>query len=310
MIRRIFAIILTAVLLSGCAGGSAGEQTAGYTFTDDLGRTVTVESCDRVAALLGSFADIWHLAGGSVCASPDDAWEDFDLPMAPDAVNLGNTKSMSLESLLGAKPELVLASTNTAQHVSWLDTLESAGITVAYFDVSDFDDYLRVLEICCRLAGNPERYSIYGTDVQKHIRSVLERNRDREPQSVLVMRASAASIRAKNSEGTVLGTMLRDFGCVNIADSQESLLENLSVESILLLDPDKIFFIQTGNDMDAVKENVEAMFRENPLWQTLTAVQKGEVYFMEKRLYNLKPNALWGEAYEKLEAILYGETES
>ena len=310
MIRRIFAIILTAVLLSGCAGGSAGEQTAGYTFTDDLGRTVTVESCDRVAALLGSFADIWHLAGGSVCASPDDAWEDFDLPMAPDAVNLGNPKSMSLESLLGAKPELVLASTNTAQHVSWLDTLESAGITVAYFDVSDFDDYLRVLEICCRLAGNPERYSIYGTDVQKHIRSVLERNRDREPQSVLVMRASAASIRAKNSEGTVLGTMLRDFGCVNIADSQESLLENLSVESILLLDPDKIFFIQTGNDMDAVKENVEAMFRENPLWQTLTAVQKGEVYFMEKRLYNLKPNALWGEAYEKLEAILYGETES
>lgn len=310
MIRRIFAIILTAVLLSGCAGGSAGEQTAGHTFTDDLGRTVTVESCDRVAALLGSFADIWHLAGGTVCASPDDAWEDFDLPMAPDAVNLGNTKSMSLESLLGAKPELVLASTNTAQHVSWQDTLESAGITVAYFDVSDFDDYLRVLEICCRLTGNPERYSIYGTDVQKHIRSVLERNRDREPQSVLVMRASAASIRAKNSEGTVLGTMLRDFGCVNIADSQESLLENLSVESILLLDPDKIFFIQTGNDMDAVKENVEAMFRENPLWQTLTAVESGEVYFMEKRLYNLKPNALWGEAYEKLEAILYGETES
>jgi hypothetical protein len=29
---------------------------------------------------------------------------------------------------------------------------------------------------------------------------------------------------------------------------------------------------------------------------------------MEKDLYTLKPNDRWGEAYEKLEAILAGET--
>jgi len=27
---------------------------------------------------------------------------------------------------------------------------------------------------------------------------------------------------------------------------------------------------------------------------------------MERRLYNLKPNALWGDAYERLAEILYG----
>ena len=303
--KKLVIFCLIILLLTGC-GTTAGKTQGGYSFTDDLGRTVAVENPQRVAVLLGSYADVWYLAGGTVCASADDAWDDFDLPMEPDAVNLGNTKKLSLELLLSANPDFVLASTNTPQHLEWQTALENAGITVAYFDVSDFQDYLRLLEICCKITGKPENYQLYGLNIQEQIQEILDRNRDAQPQTVLVMRASAASIRAKNSEGTVLGTMLRDLGCVNIADSDGSLLENLSVESILLENPDQVFFIQSGDDMEAVRENVEALFRENPLWQELDAVKEGRVWFMEKRLYNLKPNALWAEAYLKLEEILYG----
>ena len=38
-----------------------------------------------------------------------------------------------------------------------------------------------------------------------------------------------------------------------------------------------------------------------------TAVRAGRVYWMDQRLYNVKPNALWGEAYEQLADILYPE---
>ncbi len=37
----------------------------------------------------------------------------------------------------------------------------------------------------------------------------------------------------------------------------------------------------------------------------LKAVQEGRFYTLEHELYNLKPNARWGEAYEKLADILY-----
>jgi len=294
--------VLCILLLCGCAKEQPKE---GYTFTDDLGRSVTVASTERTAALLGSYADVWYLAGGSVCAAPDDAWEDFDLPLSDDAVNLGSTKKLSLESLLAASPTFVLASTNTSQHLQWQQTLENAGITVAYFDVSCFEDYLRMLKICTELTGQPERYEQHGLRQQETINHVLEESKGKPKQTVLVLRASATSIRAKDSEGTVLGTMLRDFGCVNLADTDAALLETLSIESILLQNPDKIFFIQTGNDMTSVKENVGAMFRENPLWQELDAVKSGNVYYMEKSLYNLKPNARWAQAYEQLEGILY-----
>lgn len=308
--KKAFLIILIFVfslsMLSGC---EKPQDTAseGYTFTDDLGRTVTVSSCERTAALLGSYADIWMIAGGTVCATADDAWDDFNLELPQDTVNLGGTKALSLELLLGAEPDFVIASTNTSQHLEWQKSLEDAGITVAYFDVSEFDDYLRMLKICTDITGNTEAYKTYGTDLESRIDEILAESEGQPAQSVLVMRASAASIRAKNSDGTVLGIMLKDFGCVNIADDDSSLLENLSIESIALENPDKIFFIQSGDDTEGTRENVENMFGENPLWGELDAVKNGEVYFMDKMLYNFKPNARWAEAYEKLEEILYGE---
>ena len=299
-------LFLSVFLICGC-GEQAGPARDGYTFTDDLGRTVTVSSHEKTAALLGSYADVWILSGGMVCATADDAWDDFRLELPEDTVNLGGTKSLSLEKLLGADPDFVIASTNTPQHLEWQKNLEDAGITVAYFDVSDFDDYMRMLKICTDITGHPEAYETYGTGLEKQIDEILSRCGGRPSQTVLVLRASAASIRAKNSGGTVLGAMLKDFGCRNIADDDNTLLENLSIESIALQNPDKIFFIPSGDDTEGMERNIENMFRENPLWGELDAVKNGHVYYMEKRLYNFKPNAYWAESYEKLEEILYAE---
>lgn len=286
----------------------AGEDAA-YTFTDDLGREVTVESYERVATLLGSYADMWILAGGDVCAAPDDAFVDLDLPLGEDTVNLGETKRLSLELLLSADPDFVLASTNTSQHLEWQSSLEGAGITVAYFDVSCFDDYLRVLKTCTDITGQPERYTQYGTDIQKEINEILDKNAGKSAPTVLSMRASATSIRAKGNSGNVLGEMLESFGCANIADTDDSLLENLSLESIMLMNPDLILIVQSGDDIQGTRANIENMFRENPLWNELDAVKNGQVHVLDKHLYNLKPNARWAEAYEELERLLYPGSE-
>ena len=309
MKRVISLCLLLALLLCGCSAPAEENGAEGYTFTDDLDRTVTVTSTERVAALLGSYADIWLLAGGTVCAAADDAWDDFDLPLSEDTVNLGGTKDLSLEALLASAPTFVLASTNTPQHLEWESALQGAGITVAYFDVSSFDDYLRMLKTCTELTGNEESYARYGESVAAVVEEVTSHSRaamEEDAATVLVLRASASSIRAKNSEGNVLGELLCDMGCINIADSDSNLLENLSVESIYLQDPDHIFIVQVGDDAAGMKENVNRFFAENPLWLELDAVKNDRVHYMDKRLFNLKPNAYWGESYIQLEEILFG----
>lgn len=314
-------IIMTA-LLSGfflCGCGKAEKvseivknETNTVTFIDDLGRTVSVESYDRTVALLGSFADMWYLAGGEVIASADDAWTDFDLPLLENTVNLGMTKNLSLEKLFKAEPDLVLASTNTKQNVEWQETLEAAGIATAYFDVADFEDYLRVLKIFTEITGREDLYEKNGTAIADAVEKVKQESREHIEQvgkapKILILRASAGMIKAKGSSGNVLGELLLGLGCENIADTDASVLENLNLEHIIMEDPDFIFISQHGDDPEGIRKNVEKFISENPAWAELSAVKAGCVYYMDKELYTLKPNDRWAEAYEKAEEILFHE---
>ena len=321
--KKLLYAIIVMIGLAGCGNADMQYDTAtvdtqketieeSYIFTDDLGREVSVNAPKRVAALLGSFADIWYLAGGEIIASADDAWEDFDLPLSEGAINLGMTKELSLEKLFEANPDFVLASSNTKGNVEWMETLEAANIPVAYFEINDFEDYLRVLKICTDITGREDLYEENGLEIQSEIDEVIELSRERTQKTgkaptVLSLRASATFIRAKNSKDNVLGEMLASLGCVNIADSEESLLENLSIEQIILQNPDYIFFVQQGDNAEGTKANIESFVSENPAWSELDAVKEGRVYLLEKSLYALKPNDRWGEAYEKLEEILANE---
>ncbi len=309
MKRFVAMLLILALALTACAGAEeAPASQEAVTFTDDLGRTVTVQSHERVAALLGSFAQIWMLAGGDVAATAEDAWEDLELALPAETVNLGSTKSLSLEKLLEVQPDFIIASTNTRQDLEWKETLEAAGVPVAYFDVADFDAYLRVLGIFTDITGRKDLYEENGLQVQTRMEAVLAKSRDRlsrkEAPRVLCIVASASSIRAKSSKNNVLGEMLCSLGCVNIADSEKTLLENLSMEYILQEDPDAIFFVQRGADTDGARENIARELESSPLWGQLTAVKEGRVFVMDRMLYNFKPNHRWGEAYEQLEEIL------
>ena len=92
---------------------------------------------ERVAALIGSFADVWCIAGGkdSLVAAAGDAWTSFDLDLDETVADLGAIKEPNLEVLFASRPDLVLASCNTQADLELQETLEKAGIAVAYFDV-------------------------------------------------------------------------------------------------------------------------------------------------------------------------------
>ena len=310
--KLIVLCLICGIMFCGCGVEKTKEpqdDDRKITFTDDLGRQVTVESPKSVVALLGSYAHIWILSGGTVHASADDAWDDLNLDMPDDAVNLGNTKKLNLEKILASKPDFIIASTNSSQHMEFKSIFESTNIPTAYFDVADFNDYLRVLKICCDITGREDLYEQNGLKVKEEIDNVKEKSRERmadqkNAPTVLSLRASATFIRAKNSKGNVLGEMLEALGCVNIADVNDLLLENLSLEYIMKEDPDYIFFVPQGSDAKGTEENIKKMFEENPIWSKLSAVKNNRVYYLDKELYGLKPNNRWGEAYRQIEDIL------
>lgn len=317
--KRIFSLFLAAAcaLLAGCAAPAGTASTAGkarpagsarvISIVDDLGRTVHVEAPpQRVAALIGSFADVWCLAGGAdtLAATANDAWTSFDGLPLDGVANLGAAKEISLEALIEAEPDFVIASCNTAADMELLPTFEAMGIPAAYFEVSTFEQYLSMLDRCTLLTGDRAAYKQNGTDVQAQVDEAIARADGSAPR-VLYIRVSGSGCRVKNSRDNVLGEMLAALGCENIADREGSLLENLSMEIILAEDPDFVFLVYQSADPSVAEAVADEMLRADPAWASLRAVQEGRCYVMDQQLYNLKPNARWGEAYENLADILY-----
>lgn len=322
MKRRIFAAFLLLALLmtSSCtlplpeksqpedqsqpADALSGEGTV--TFTDSLGQEFSISRPRRAVALIGSFADIWILAGGgdTLAATANDAWESFGLELGEDVANIGSGMKPNVELVLAAQPDLILASSISSSNLELKETFAQADIPAAYFDVASFEGYLTLLELCTQLTGHPENYEQYGTAVKEQVENAMAKA-DGSAPTVLVIQVSGQSCTVKGSGGNVLGEMLAALGCVNVADRDEALLEDLSLEAIIQADPDYVFAVHHGTNTEQAQKNLEDTLLSNPAWGGLRAVREGRFYTMERRLYSLKPNALWGDAYEGLVEILY-----
>ena len=151
MKRLICFLLIACLLLAGCGKAPEGTQTSAQTaaeasteaasetapeetlvsFTDDLGRELSIPQPKRVVTLIASFADVWCLAGGaeSLVGVTNAVWTYYDLPLREDVVNLGSAKALNLEALIDCRPELVLASCGTDRNVELEGVLEDMGLT-------------------------------------------------------------------------------------------------------------------------------------------------------------------------------------
>ncbi len=328
--RRITALLtafaLTAALVGCASAGDAAasastseipsssvsevqESTASeawYTFEDSLGNPVVLqEQPQRVISLMGSYAETWMLAGGELVGVTDDAVDERNLQLSEDVKIIGTQHSPNLEEILGLSPDFVLLSADIDEHLQLAETLEKAEIPHAFFKVEYFDEYLDMLKICTDITGREDLYQQNGLDVQEQIDQVLAKIPEAgdDKPTVLFLRAMTTKAKAKAGDNMTC-KMLEDLGTVNIAAQDPSLLEDLSMEKILMDDPDYIFAVPMGDtekSLQALKDNIES----NPAWASLSAVQNGRYVILPKDLFHYKPNARWGESYEYLAKILY-----
>ena len=297
--RKIVRLVLLHILVLGFTFGNTFAE--GITLVDALGKSIYVENPLRVGIASGSLAECWMLAGGEVCAVTRDA-EDRNLALPEDVIDLGALKEPSLEAILEADLDFLILMPNLKNHLAMAETLDKASINYAYFDVEDFGDYLELLKLFTDITGRHDLYEANGAALIPQIEAALERGRLDEPAKILILRTSSGKIKALDSS-TMVGGMLKEFGCVNIADSDSGLLTDLSLEAIVRENPDYIFISCMG-DVTEGMALLESTFAANPVWSKLQAVQNGRCFYLEKELFHYKPNARWGESYEKLAELL------
>lgn len=282
-----------------------------YSFQDSLNNTVTLAAKPtRVVSLLGSYAEAWCLAGGEaeLVGVTNDAIEERELKISEDTKMIGTVKDPNLELLLSLSPDFVILSEDIESHLQIAETLKKLNISYAFFDVENFDDYLSQLKVFTDLTEREDLYQKNGLDVEEHITSLLARVNDTEvtQPSTLLIRAFSSGAKALSSEHMV-SYMLDDLGTLSVTAEHPSLLTELSMEEIILADPDFIFLITMGDSEKAVEAFNEST-ANNPAWAGLSAVKNDRYIILPKDLFQYKPNDRWGESYEYLAKILYSES--
>lgn len=306
--KRLLCGLLAALLLAACAvpAQSVAVPDSAVEFVDAQGTQVALQSWDRVVSLYGSFAELWQLSGGTLVGATTDAVEERGLALGEDVALVGSVKTPSLEEVLALEPDFVILSADIEGHVALDESLTDVGVPHAYFRVDNFEDYYTVLRQFCQMTGRDDLFEEYGAAQQQRverIKAAAAQMQDAAP-TVLLIRAYSTGAKAKGTD-IFAGAMLAELGADNIVTRYDSLLEDLSMETIIAADPDLILMVPMGANEDAAAAYMAEHFEANPAWAGLTAVQNGCYAMLPKELFHYKPNARWADSYAYLAKILY-----
>jgi iron complex transport system substrate-binding protein len=277
------------------------------TFTDALGNEVTVDNPQRVITCLSSFAQIWQLAGGeNLVGLTEDAQTEGNVKLPADVQFVGNYDTLNLETIIALEPDFVILSAAARYKQTDLqDALKGAGVNYAYFNVTHFEDYLKMLKTFTDITARPDLYEENGTAVDTKIKDIIAKvPADKKPTAVFFITESRGT-RIQNGD-TMPGRILAELGAVNLADVESSALSEFSIEALIEANPDYIFVLPMGNTPDATAANL-ATLEGNPAWAQIGAVQAGNYFKVDQEHFLYKPNNHWDESYQIIFDGLYGK---
>jgi iron complex transport system substrate-binding protein len=275
--RRALMLGGAAALFAPCAGRAA-------TVTDAAGRAVPVP--DKVARVFpgGPPAAIllYTLAPDLLIGWPRANRPEECVFMLPDVCTrpeigriTGRGNTANLEVVLALKPDLILDVGSTAPTFVSLATRvqEQTGIPYALLD-GRFDalapTYRKLGELVHR-TSQAEAHARYADEAMTTIRSRIETvPQNRRPR---VYYARGPRGLETGLGGSINVEAIEFLGAQNVAAERKGGLANVSVEQVLLWNPDVIVTID---------RDFAANVRNDPVWTSVAAVRSGRVYLSPK----------------------------
>lgn len=290
------------------------------TFTDASGKdSVTIQkNPEKVVNLYASFTTLWYEAGGEVAGliggdSSVALYEEYigrditaDAGVTTVAIS-SSGKKWDTETIVALQPDLIICSTAMSGYKTIEAPAEAAGIPVIAMRYNDFSDYLMWFKVFANLTGHTELWEEVALKSLDEVVEVLLACPTEDTPRVFSMFSSADNLQA-NTSGTVVGGMIDAMHAENIVDEWEGASEaerlDINLETVFAADPD-IILVQCHAGKEDAEALVASLYGDNPVWQSLTAVQNGKVFYLEKSLFHNKPNSRFAEAYKVLAGYLY-----
>jgi len=298
----LFALLCLAVF-SGCGGsGGSTEQAEGpLTFTDDLGREVTLEETpERIVSVSPACTETLFALGLGDKVVGVTEYCDYP-PEAQSKTKIGTFSNPNTEAILAQEPDLVLAT--GGEQLEFLDRMEEMGITTYAVNPVTFDETVAsILQIGELTGAVPEAEDIVAdmnvraVDIARSVNEMEDAGRERPRVFYEIFYENSVWTAGT---GSIISDLIRLAGGENIGDADSSEYYEFSVESLIAENP-QVYLVGSGS----MFEPGDVTGRSG--WESLDAVRDGRVYIIDENLvYRTGPRLI--EGMEAIHAALYPE---
>jgi len=272
------------------------------TFTDGLKRTVTLPApAARIISLAPSNTEILFAIGAAAQVIGRDDFSDYPAE-AKDLPDIGGSNGKyDLEKIASLKPDLVIASElNTADQVKALEDLK---ITVYYLsNPPDLEGMFANLITVGELSGHKAQAATLVDTLRQRVKAVQDKVSGVANRPTIFYELDATDPSKPYTAGptTFIDQLIQISGGVNIAGSLSTAWPQISLEEILVKNPDMILL------GDAAYGNSPAQVKQRAGWTGLKAVKDNNIQVFDDNLVS-RPGPRLVDGLEILAKLIHPE---
>lgn len=269
----IIALTLVALVLAGCGANPAAPPAMPtsaavfpLTLQDDVGTQVTLKAEPRrIVSLAPNHTETLFALGLGERVVGVTEYCNYP-PEATTKQKIGGYADINLEQVVALQPDLVLASTLHMAQV--VPALRERGLTVFVAEPDSVLDTLDTIVTIGRITGKEAEAQTLTAQMQSRIEAVQAKVKN-APRPKVFWELGAELYTA--GPGSFINDLITMAGGENIAASTGQPWPQMSVEAIVLQDPDVIILADHnyGETIDTVKQR--------PGWANIRAVKEGRI---------------------------------
>jgi iron complex transport system substrate-binding protein len=305
--KMIIVLVGLMVLLAACASPAA-TPTVEVSVTDapvfplsledGLGRTVILPGrVQRIVSLTPATTEILFAIGAGSQVVGRDMFSDFPEESLSVADVGGSWGEYNTEAIVSLQPDLILAGgINPPELVA---NLENLGLTVYFLaNPTTLEGLYTNLQVLGRMTGNEKKAAELTSSLDARVRTVDQKLAGITDEVEVYYELEATPFTA--GPGTFVDQLIARAGGTNFGAKMDSAWAQVSLEQLLLADPDII--ILGDSAYGETPESVAA----RPGWASLAAVREQHIFPFDDNLVS-RPGPRLVDGLEALARLIHPE---
>jgi iron complex transport system substrate-binding protein len=318
MFRKLLLMLLNASLLAACGPAQMATPVAIATeppataipsatpfppihMTDDLNRTVALTGpAQRVVSLAPSNTEILFAIGAGAQVIGRDETSDYPA-QALSLPTIGGYGGFNLEAIVALHPDLVLAQGGGFNSPELVSALEKLGLTVYVLpNPSTLEDMYANLETVARLTAHEPETATLVESLKGRVAAVDAKILPISygPTVYYELDATDPTKPYTAGPGSFIDLLITRAGGINIGAGLQGQWAQISLEQLVLANP---AIILLG---DAAYGETPGKVSQRPGWETLAAIQSGQVFPFDDNLVS-RPGPRLVDGLEALARLLH-----